>query len=219
MKGLIFDVDGVLADTETLIAQATIKMFRELCNVNMQPEDFQPFVGTGAIRYVEGPAEKYGIAINTERAVALREENIIALLNSGVSIGFPGVNELVMAAADDPEWVLGIATSSSRENSQATLRAADVPIGLFKAYVTGDKVTHRKPHPEIYRTAAEALELPPSSCVAVEDAPAGVASAKAAGMKCVAVTNSVPGEALGEADLIVDSLVEVTLAGLQDLAT
>lgn len=219
MNGLVFDVDGVLADTEPLIARATIDMFQELYGVRMRPEDFRPFVGMGAVRYIEGPAEKYGIAIDTDQAVATREENIIGLLNSGVSIAFPGVKALVTAAARHPEWVLAVATSSSRENSEATLRAAGVPIALFRAYVTGDRVVNRKPHPEIYLAAAKALDLPAARCVAVEDAPAGVASAKAAGMKCVAVTNSQPAEALIEADLIVSSLTDVTLNTLQDLLT
>jgi beta-phosphoglucomutase-like phosphatase (HAD superfamily) len=64
-RGLIFDLDGVIADTERFIALATREMFRELYGVEFDLDEFRPYVGTGAVRYVEGPAEKAGIAIDT----------------------------------------------------------------------------------------------------------------------------------------------------------
>jgi beta-phosphoglucomutase-like phosphatase (HAD superfamily) len=78
--------------------------------------------------------------------------------------------------------------------------------GIFEVIVSGDDVTHGKPDPEIYITAAQRLGVAPVACVAIEDAPAGVEAAKRAGMRCIAVTNSVPGEQLQKADLIVASL-------------
>ena len=60
---LIFDMDGVLADTEALIARASIEMYRELYGLELAPEDFRPYIGTGAVRYVEGPAEDAGITL------------------------------------------------------------------------------------------------------------------------------------------------------------
>jgi HAD superfamily hydrolase (TIGR01509 family) len=215
--GLLFDVDGVLADTETLIARATIAMFEEMYGVRMKPEDFRPFIGTGQVRYVEGPAHKYGIEVDIERAVTRRQENFVRLLHSGNSISFPGVNRLVNEAAASAAWKLAIATSSSREKSEVSLRAARVPIEKFEAYITGDMVAQKKPHPEIYLKAASALGLAPRVCVAVEDALTGVAAAQAAGMKCLAVTNTFTAQDLHQADLIVDSLANLTLAQLETM--
>jgi beta-phosphoglucomutase len=77
---------------------------------------------------------------------------------------------------------------------------------IFEAVVTGDDVSHSKPDPEIYLIAAQRLGVPPAECLAIEDAPAGVEAAKRAGMRCLAVTNSVARDQLDMADLIVDSL-------------
>jgi len=217
MYGLIFDVDGVLADSESIIAQATIKMFHDLYEVDLVPQDFHPYIGTGAVRYVQGPAEDHGVAIDIKQAVAVRHENFVALLESGVDIALPGTHALMDAAADSPGWRLGIATSSPHEKSRATLQAARVDLEKFDAYIHGDLITHKKPDPEIYLKAAETLGLCPASCVVVEDAVTGVASGKAAGMKVIAVTNSFATPLLAEADLIVDSLQGVSLDTLEGL--
>jgi beta-phosphoglucomutase-like phosphatase (HAD superfamily) len=211
MKGLIFDVDGVLGDSEAIIAQATIRMFKDLYGIEPTVEDFQPFIGTGAERYVEGPAEKYGIVVNISEAVELRHKYFIEILNSGVDISFPGATDLIDAALDAGEWRLAIATSSAKDKSEATLKAARVDFSRFHAYIHGDMITHKKPDPEIFLTAAGALGVPPIRCVAIEDAITGVKAAKAAGMSCIGVTNSFARDELREADVVVSSLEEVTL--------
>jgi beta-phosphoglucomutase-like phosphatase (HAD superfamily) len=80
--------------------------------------------------------------------------------------------------------------------------------GTFEAVVCGNDVTRSKPDPEIYLLAAQRLKVPPAACVAIEDAPAGVEAAKRAGMRCIAVANSVAREQLQPADLIVASLAD-----------
>lgn len=216
--GLIFDVDGTVADTEAVTAQATIAMFLELYGLELVEEDFRPFIGTGAIRYVEGPAQAHGVSIDTPKAVAKRQENFERLMRrQGPAIVFPGVLDLMRAAAAHPDWKLAVATSSPRDNSLATMNTIQLSPDLFDAYITGDQITHKKPHPEIYLAAAAALDLPPARSVAIEDAITGVQSAKAAGMKCVAVTNSFSRGELAQADLIVDSLARVNLAALSSL--
>lgn len=215
--GLIFDVDGVLADTESLIAQATIDMYRELYDVELSQADLRPFIGTGAVRYTEGPAEKLGIEIDLQEALARRYDNFLRLLHSGDSITMPGALELIEVAAASPDWKLAIATSSPAEKARVTLDVARVPLDKFAAFVNGDMVKRKKPDPEIYLAAAACLALPPSRCVVVEDAITGVAAAKAAGMKCLAVTNSFPAESLAEADFVVDTLTEVDLGVIAGL--
>ena len=204
--GLIFDMDGVLADTEGLSVRATRAMFEELYGVSPAPEDFTPFVGKGAIRYVEGPAEKLGVRIETEKAVQRRTELFVELLNSGEYIAFPGVQDLIRAMAARPEWRLAIATSSPADKAEATLRAAQIPLECFKTFVNGSMVSNRKPDPELFLKAAEQIGLPPHLCVGVEDAPPGIEALRAAGMKSIGVTSSFGAEALEGADLIVPSI-------------
>ncbi len=214
--GLIFDVDGILADTETLVALATIDMFRELHGFEPEVEDFRPFIGTGPHRYVEGVAEQYGVSIDLEKAVATRQEKFLERLGSEY-IGFPGANALIEAAAESPDWKLAIATSSVRSKAEASLRAAHAPIEHFDAFISGDMVTRRKPHPDIYLLAAEGLGLPPTRCAGVEDAVTGVESVLAAGMVALAVSNSFPSSELSKAHRVVSSLEEVTLLQLKEL--
>jgi beta-phosphoglucomutase len=215
--GLLFDMDGVLADTESLIADATIDMFRQLYSTELKREDFRPFIGTGAVRYIEGPAEQFGIAIDTERALEQRQANYKARLKTLSDIACPGALALIEHVAAQPDWKLAIATGSPAQKASFTIQAAHIPIERFSAYVNGDQVAHPKPHPEIYLRAAENLETPPMQCVVVEDAVAGVQAAKAAGMKCIAVTGSFHRADLVDADRIVDSLEEIDLMLLRKL--
>lgn len=215
--GLIFDMDGVLGDTEPPCADAAIAMFRELYGVEAQVEDFAPFIGTGAVRYLEGPAEAFGIEIDTARAVGYATEKFIELLEQGDDISFPGVHALIDAVEANDDWKLAIATSSPENKARPTLKAARVDLKKFNAFINGDMVARKKPDPEIYLTAANALGLSPARCVVVEDAVEGIKAAKAAGMTCIAVTNSFGAEKLAEADHIVDSVERIDLALLRAL--
>lgn len=215
---LIFDVDGVLADTETCIAQATIEMFKELYDVDLTPEDFRLFIGTGAVRYTEGPAQALGLAIDLERALAVRHDNFVRIINSGDSIASPGAIELLQTASS-ARWKIAIATSAPKDKFKQTMRAADIPLNYFQVIVTGDLVTHKKPHPEIYTKAAHLLGVPPNRCVVVEDAINGVQSAKAADMACIGYTSSFTHDQLSAADLTVDSLTQIDLPVLESLVS
>lgn len=83
-------------------------------------------------------------------------------------------------------------------------------LSMFGAVVTGDSVKKGKPHPEPYLKAAKMLNVRPEKCAVIENAPLGIRSAKKAGMKCFAVTTSLPGQYLRGADIIVDKLEDVT---------
>lgn len=214
---LIFDVDGVVADTEALNARASVLMFRQLYGVTVQPEDFQPFIGHGDERYVEGVAEQYGVTIATQAAVDRRAANFFALLRDEPLPAAPGVREIVAAARRDPEFKLAIATSGQQAKQFPVIEGTGLRLEWFDVVVTGDEVDRKKPDPQIYLRTAERLGLSPSRCIVFEDAPAGVAAAKAAGMTCVAVTTSAPREQLQAADLIVESLAELDLLQLKAL--
>ncbi len=217
--GLIFDVDGVIADTERIIAQATIDYYRERHGLELTPADFHPYVGAGDIRFTSGPAEVHGIAIDIEETVKACHENFNRILAASRNIEFPGVKALTDAAAADPEWRLAMATSSIKAKSERTLAATSVNTAGFNTWIAGDMIKRPKPNAEIYVTAALAMRLPPTRCVAIEDAPNGIKSAKDACMKCVAVTNTFPAEKLAQADRIVNSLEEITLSDLAELIT
>lgn len=209
--GLIFDVDGVLGDTERLSEQATIKMYRELYNLHVEPEVFRPYIGTGAERYCLGPAAERGVTINLEEAIERRHAHFVALLEGGLDISFPGGSALIELVHAAPDWKLAIATSSPGKKSRLTLQAAKVNTDLFDAWIHGDMVTNKKPDPEIYFTACKAIGIAPENCVVIEDAITGIQASKAAGCPTIAITNSFPAAELAQADHIVDSLDAVDM--------
>lgn len=220
--GLIFDVDGVIADTERVNAEASIKVFADLFGVRgVVRADFEAGLGRGAAEYVRAAARVHGIRLSDEQvaaAIDARQSNFLEMLESEPLPAFPGVLDLMQSALDCDDFLVGIATSSTREKSEAVLKSAGIPYGRM-AYVTGSDVKNKKPHPELFLTAAEKLGLSPSRCMVIEDAPNGVEAAHAAGCRCVAVTNSASREKLNNADRVVDSLAEVDvrqIAGLID---
>lgn len=218
--GLIFDVDGVIADTEAVNARASIKVFSKLFGVEtVQRKDFEAGLGRGAEEYVKAAAQVHGLELTAEQltqAVNARQENFLDILKKESLPAYPGVLELINAALADENFSVAIATSSTREKSEAVLQSAKIPYERM-VYVTGEQVTNKKPHPELFQHAAELLVVPASRCVVIEDAPNGVQSAKAADAKCIAVTNSVTAENLKQADLIVNSLTEVDISVLKEM--
>lgn len=220
MYGLIFDVDGVLADTEAMSARASVTMIEDLFGLNgVTRHDFDAGIGRGAEAYVRAAADIHGLSLTDEqmmKAVQVRQDYFLKMLTEESLPPFPGVMELINAALASDEVRVAIATSSTREKSEATLRAAGIPYESM-VYVTGSDVRKKKPAPDLFLTAVTQLGLEPANCVVVEDAPDGVAAAHAAGCRCIAVTNSVAAEKLAEAELVVDSLQMLDLPGVMGL--
>jgi HAD superfamily hydrolase (TIGR01509 family) len=214
LYGLIFDVDGVIADTEGPTAAATIKVFEDLFGVKgVQRDDFEAGLGKGAVAYILAAAKIHGVEMTVEQlaqADRMREDNFIELVEQSPLPAFDGVLELMDAGLARSDFRLAIATSSSRRMSEPVLRSAKVPYGKM-AYVTGSDVTHKKPHPEIFLKAAEQISIAPANCVIIEDTPGGVEAARAAGAKCIAVTNTATPEILKGADRICSSLARIDL--------
>ncbi|TFH17094.1 MAG: HAD family phosphatase [Lentisphaerales bacterium] len=209
MYGLIFDVDGVLADTEAMSSRASVKMLEDLFGLNgVTRHDFDAGIGRGAEAYVRAAADIHGLSLTDEqmmKAVQVRQDYFLKMLTEESLPPFPGVMDLINVALASDEVRVAIATSSTREKSEATLKAAGIPYESM-VYVNGSDVKRKKPAPDLFLTAVERMKLEPSDCVVIEDAPDGVAAAHAAGCRCVAVTNSVPAEKLAEAELVVNSL-------------
>jgi HAD superfamily hydrolase (TIGR01509 family) len=215
--GLILDVDGVLADTESVNARASVDVFRRLYKVEVRPDEFRPFIGAGADRYMLGVAEKYGVRMNIDEATQRREDNFLRLLGEEGLQPYPGVLDLVGDATAAPDFRVAIGTSGTPTKTTPVIRAVGLDLRAFDAVVTSADLTRKKPDPEIYVITASRLALPPEQCVVVEDAPAGVRAARNAHAAAVAVTNSTTAEELAEADRIVDSLALVNLETLRAL--
>jgi len=204
---VLFDMDGVLVDSEPVIEAAAIAGLKEF-GVDAKPEDFVPFVGMGEDKYIGGVAEKYGVPYKLEmkkRVYEIYVEIVPEKLKVyGGTLGL--LNRL--AAEKRP---IALASSADRVKVHANLRVAGIDPGIFGAIVTGEDVVNKKPAPDIYLAAAEGLGCLPEECVVAEDAISGVKAAGAAGMKCVAVTTSFSARQLEEAgaDVVIDEIGEL----------
>ncbi len=206
IQAILFDMDGVLVDTERQICLAAIQMFREL-GLTVQPDDFLPFVGAGENRYIGGVAEKYGMQLDIEKA-KFRTYTIYGEIVHGKLQPLAGVREFI-GKCRAAGIKTAIATSADLMKMEINLREIGLPAETFDATVNGLQVVHKKPSPEIYLTAAQKVGIEPKHCLVVEDAVNGVQAAKAAGMYCLALMTSFGAEQLKQADAICKDLSEV----------
>ena len=206
IKGVLFDMDGVLVDSEPFICKAAIMMFSEL-GVKALPEDFLPFVGMGENRYIGGVAEKYHIVINIKQVKA-RTYEIYEKIVKGHLSPLKGAHEFIKRCKNRG-LLLALATSADLTKMNVNLREIGLPPQSFNSTINGLEVERKKPFPDIYIKAAERIGLKPMECLVVEDAVSGIKAAKSAGCKCLAVTSSFDVADLHEADWICQSLLNV----------
>lgn len=211
---VIFDMDGVLTDSEPLICAAAMEMFRRRGTV-VQSADFLPFVGAGENRYIGGVAEKYGIELDIPAAKAQTYAIYLSMVPLRLT-AFPGAVEVVMACRS-AGWQCAVASSADRIKVDANLNKIGLAPESWGAVISAEDVLRPKPHPDLFLKAAERLGVLPENCTVIEDAVNGVAAAKAAGMRCIAVASTFPASALKEADHVFPSMVSLDINGLQPL--
>jgi HAD superfamily hydrolase (TIGR01509 family) len=187
-RGIVFDMDGVLCDSEPFICEAAMRMFEEKYQVRVRPEDFLPFVGAGEDRYLGGVAERYGLAWDLE-ADKRRTYQIYLEIIRGRLKPLAGVGEFIARCRRDGVR-LAVATSADAVKLQGNLAEIGVPPATFDVCVNGLEVVRKKPDPEIFRLAIGRLGLTPGECLVVEDAPNGIRAGKAAGAKCLGLSTS-----------------------------
>ncbi|MDR2068851.1 MAG: HAD-IA family hydrolase [Spirochaetaceae bacterium] len=205
-QGIIFDMDGVLTDSEWFIAEAARLMFQETHHRVVTHGDFLPFVGLGENRFLGGVAEKYGIeAFDIERDKA-RTYGIYGDIVRGKLKALPGSTAFVrrcrglgfktaLATSTDYTKMMINLTEiglAGRGDGTAQDSGTGGTTGFFDALVNGLDVERRKPFPDIFLEAARRIRIDPRRCWVVEDSVGGIAAAKAAGMRCLALLTTFP---------------------------
>lgn len=183
MEAVIFDMDGVLVDTEPLHLEAANEIL-ERFGVRLAPEENTAWLGLDDTDFFIALKEKYGIEESVDSLASAREKRAIELIRRGLVLQ-PGVAELVVGLKMRG-YPMALASSSTRAVVDAVLEE----VGLqrsFDAVVCADDVVKAKPDPAIFLVAAERLGVVPSGCLVIEDAPLGVEAAAAAGMAVAAV--------------------------------
>ncbi len=207
---LVFDFDGLVADTETAEYEAVRRVYRDN-GVDLALEDWLPAVGAIAPDWVVELESRVGRPLDRPTLVVARRAHG-AELAVGLTL-LPGVQDLVDAAhrAGVP---CGLASNSPAVWVEGHVERFGL-VDRFDVVVSADRVARPKPDPEPYLTAVAALGARPVDAVALEDSAVGLASAKGAGLYTVAVPGPMSAHHdFGAADRVVASLAEVTLEDL-----
>jgi beta-phosphoglucomutase len=195
--GVIFDMDGVLCDSEPFITEAAARMFARVHGVKVEHGDFLPFTGTGEDRFIGGVAEKYGVKLTMPRDKEITYQIYLEIIKGWLK-PLPGAVELI-GRLGRAGIKMAVATSADRIKMEGNLAELGLSPGHFEAIVTGSEVINKKPNPEIFTTAAMKLGLSNDSALVVEDAVSGVKAGKAAGSPVLGLTTSFEETTLREA--------------------
>jgi len=212
-KAVIWDMDGVIADTGPYHFKAWQEVFQKR-GINFTEENFQRNFGQRndtIIRNVLGEqmSQDEIDAITGEKETDFRQrvrQNIKPL---------PGAIKLLKSLSEHG-FKIALASSAPMENIQLVTQGLGIN-NYFHSIVSGRDVTEGKPSPQGFLLAAKKLGIAPQNCIIIEDAVAGVTAAKRAGMRCIAVTNTHPRESLTGADLVIDTLETVSVTDLEQL--
>ena len=222
LQAVIFDFDGVIADSEPLHFRAFQQALAE-DGLELSPKEYYArYLGYDDVGMFQAFGEDRGLPMESARVtelVARKGAKLQAMLTAG-SVLFPGAVEFVRAAARAVP--IAIASGALRHEIDEVIAAAGVS-DLFSAIVASGDTPESKPSPAPYRLAFERLRdaagiaLDPRRCVAIEDSRWGLESARGAGLRCVGVTNSYPADELVGAELVVNGLHTLTLDALDRL--
>lgn len=207
MKYIIFDMDGVIVDSEPVIMKAALDALRA-GGIKASKEDFIPYIGAGEEHFIIEPCKRADKVESTEKIMndmfVNFEKNIKEMRV------FPSAKPLI-EKLKVLGYTLALVSSAAERKLMASLRAAQVDPSVFSVILSGNDVTEKKPSPAPYLLAAEKLGADPADCLVIEDALSGVKSAKAAGMQCAAVTTSFSGVQLkaAGADYVTEDIIDI----------
>lgn len=218
LKGVVFDMDGVIIESEHTHYQAICEAMGDEMD-----QTYQTFLSKctgGDERFAMGRlAEFSGIEYDESifQQWSQRKAEAYRRLVSESAKAMPGAIDLVCSVAE--KFPVGLATGSRRSDVEAAFStlAGGKLNGLFQSIVTSDDVAKTKPDPATYAKAAEGMGVSPSDCLAIDDSPNGVSSAKKAGMKVLGITAIHDDSSLRDADWHLRSLEEVLLGDLINL--
>ena len=215
-RAVVFDFDGVLADTERLHLRAYQQVFGKRGWTLDEREYFARYLGYDDAYLFERFGHDRGLTLDPATRSELFREKVDAfagLVTSGQAM-FPGAAACVQRLAD--RFALAIASGSLREEILRVIEPASLA-SYFPVIVGADDVARSKPAPDPYLEAVKRLGVLPASAVAVEDSRWGLFAAKAAGLRRIGVTTSYPASELADAEIVIDSIAALTPALVDDL--
>lgn len=206
MKTVIFDLDGVLIDSEKIYMRIESQLLKDF-GISPNKALSQSFTGTKMVDNWTNIKKIFGLNFSVNDLVEKEKLKFLECIENNEVEKFDDAY-ILMKNLFESGYNLGIGTSSSSISANKLIKRFGFD-ELIKSIITSDDVSFSKPAPDIFLAVAKNLDADPSSCVVVEDSQIGIKSAKAAGMKCIARKNENNDNYEG-ADLIVSSLSEIT---------
>lgn len=211
IRTVIFDMDGVLIDTEPLHHHAFFTEFAEL-GIPVSAAEYATFLGKSTRNVFQVLKQRYHLAQDVEAMVDRKRELFNQAFDEDASLDLlPGIRQLL---DDLRQHGLQLVVASSA--SKATITRVFDRFGLdqyFAHRVSGEDFAESKPHPAIFLRAAELAQTPVASCIVIEDAANGVAAAKAAGIYCIGYASAhSEGQNLGQANRVIRDFTELSAA-------
>jgi len=203
---VIFDMDGVLADTGPIHFQSWVKMANEDAGVNFTKEFFEESFGQQSIPITR---ELVGSRVEQKLVVKwanLKEKYYREIVRDKL-IPLPGAIELIRDLKKD-KIKLAVGSSGPLENVELLLTSLKIK-HCFNVVITAEDVKNGKLAPDVFLIAANNLNINPENCVVIEDAPVGIEAAKRAGMKSIALTTTHKKEELFQSDIVVEDLTYI----------
>lgn len=187
MEGYIFDMDGLLVDTEPLWRKAEIEIFNRI-GVPMTEERCKTMMGRRIDDVVNHWFDVYSVSEIDPRVIVLEiQDKMEALIRSGIEL-LPGIKE-TLDQLKNKNYPIALASSSSRQLINAVIETTQIA-DYFQVICSGENEVYSKPHPAIFLTAAKKLNIEPSKLIVFEDSLHGVIAAKAAGMQVIAIPDA-----------------------------
>lgn len=226
IKAIIFDFNGIILDDEPLHFQSMRDAVAEEIGIQItRAEYWEKYLPLDDMRCTEAISANHGFELTAgmQAAILQRKSGLYHKLLCDEFPLFPGAAEMVRSASR--RYPLALASGARRAEIDATLRATDL-LDCFRVIVAAEDFILGKPHPESFLLALrglnEALDgtiptIVPGECLVIEDSVGGIEGARAAGMSCLAVTNSYPATDLRRANRIVSSLEDVRVDSLQNI--
>ena len=205
-KAIIFDMDGVLIDSQPLHYQIDMRVLTA-CGYPADLSTVTPYTGlSNQIRWPKYK-ENFDLPHTPERLTEMAEAAMREIFNEADLVSISGIPSLLQAIKDMGLYC-GVASASPLELVQLVLKRTGMS-KYFDGITSVEDVVASKPAPDIYLRAAIKADVSPSQCIAIEDSPAGILSAKSAGFTCIAYKNpSTVGQVFTHADYVVDHFDE-----------